>query len=96
MNFNNLNYCIDEPLILELNALFPLVLFFFLARENISEMLTGITTTMELLKFYLVGHSGKEVSFTLSLVLINLNITIKILKLWVFFSFCGRRGLAQN
>lgn len=67
INFNNLNYCIDEPLILELKDVFSSLLFFFRAKENISKILTGISTTVEFLKFYLMGHSSKELSCTFSL-----------------------------
>ena len=62
MYFNYCNYCIDDSLILEIKVLVPLLLFFFRARENISKMLTGITITMQLLKSYSMGHSGKEVT----------------------------------
>lgn len=67
MYFNYCNYCIDDSLILERKVLFPLLLLFFRARENISKMLTGITITMQLFKVYLMGHSGKEVSCIFSL-----------------------------
>lgn len=67
MYFNYCNYCIDDSLILEIEVLFPLLLLFFKARENISKVLTGIIITMQLFKFYLMEYSDKEVSSILSL-----------------------------
>lgn len=53
---------------------------------------------MELLKFYLVGHSAKEVSWIFSIDVYKVNTSIKILKLWGFFPFFlgGRSGLRMK